>query len=55
MATYVLVGCFACLFATLFLLIFFAVNSEERHIRANERPEPPTEPVSTARRRHLHS
>jgi uncharacterized membrane protein len=55
METYLLMGFFVCLFASLFLLIFFAVNAEERHARANERPQPPTEPASTVRRRHLHT
>lgn len=55
MATYLLMGFFVCLFACLFLLIFFAVNSEERHIRASERQQLPEEPPTVARRRHLHT
>jgi hypothetical protein len=55
METYLLMGFFLCLFGSLFVLIFFAVNAEERHIRANERPQVPEEPATVARRRHLHT
>jgi hypothetical protein len=55
MATYLLMGFFICLFACLFGLIFFAVNSEERVARAKELPPQTEEPTSTVRRRHLHT
>ncbi len=56
METYLLMGFFLCLFGSLFLLIFFAVNAEERHYRESERPHLPEEPASTTvRRRHLHT
>jgi hypothetical protein len=54
METYLLMGFFICLFACLFLLIFFAVNAEERAAQPKKEKGPrPEQPV--ARRRHLHT
>ena len=55
METYLLMAFFLCLFGSLFILIFFAVNAEERHARAKERPQVSEEPAATIRRRHLHT
>jgi uncharacterized membrane protein len=55
METYLLMAFFLCLFGSLFILIFFAVNAEERHARAKERPQLPEEPAAPIRRRHLHT
>jgi hypothetical protein len=53
--TYLLMAFFIALFGSLFLLIFLAVNSEERSARASEKPPLPEHPATVARQRHLHT